>query len=186
VSDRALPGRQGTIVWAISPFDLAQPFGVVQHDGSEHHYPTGRDLAKAVMAKAEPPEFDVRVPAKVRPVLLLQDRPTERFKDYAALQMSRVEKFAADAQTRIRDGRERSLFYLGHDKAKYGLDKEFAVDLTSLHRVHGSAIVSAPLGRIDIGELRTVCERLVEVCDLDLANLIVRKASELLARLREQ
>jgi hypothetical protein len=181
-----LPGRQGRIVWAISPFDLTAPFQVVQHDGSERRYDGARELGQAIRRGDEPPEFDLRVAAKIRPVLLLQDRPTGRFADYAALQMTRLEKFAAGDRQRIRNGEERSLFHLGHNAAKYGLDKEHAVDLTTLHRVHTSAIVSAPIGRIDVAEFRTVCERVVEVSDLDLANLIVRRASELLERLKKR
>ncbi len=179
-------GRQGSIVWAIAPFEVATPLAVVQHDGSERRYDSGRELASAVRRRIEPPEFDLRVPAKIRPVVLLQDRPTARFRDYAALRLGRLEKLTADEQAAIREDRARGAIYLGHDRERYGLDKEYAIDLTSLHRVHSSAIVSAPSGRIDRSQLRRTCERLVEVSDLDLSSLILRRASELLVRLEDR
>jgi hypothetical protein len=63
----------------------------------------------------------------------------------------------ADQQA-VRDGDGETLFYLGHDKRKYGMDKEYVIVLTSLHRVHRSAIVGNPVGAIDQAELRTLCE----------------------------
>jgi hypothetical protein len=55
--------------------------------------------------------------------------------------------------------------------------------LTSLHQVHRSAIATDPVGVLDEAEFRILCERLVKVSDLDLANLIARKAGDLVARL---
>lgn len=76
-------------------------------------------------------------------------------------------------------GEEETLFYLERDKRKYGIEKEYAVLLTSLHRMHRSAIATDPVGALDEAQFRVICERLVKFCDLDLSNLIPRKAGNL-------
>ena len=174
---------KGAIVWAISPFDVKQPFRVIEHDGTETRLPDAQTLARSVFKREMAGDFEIALGAKLRPVLLLQDRPGGRLEDFAALRLLRIEKFDPADQQTIRDGNEETLFYLGHDKRKYGMDKEYAVLLTSLHRVHHSAIATNPVGCVDQAEFRTICERLVHISDLDLSNLIVRKANELLARL---
>ncbi len=177
--------RRRAIVWAISAFEVKQPFRVIEHDGSETRLADASSLARKVLAREMSGEFELAVAAKLRPVLLLQERPARRFEDFAALRLTRLEKFNATDQQAIRDGQEQTLFYLGHDKRKYGIDKEYAIMLTSLHRIHSSAIVGEPVGSVDSGEFRTICERLVQVSDLDLSHLIVRRAGELVARLTE-
>jgi hypothetical protein len=182
VTTGRLRGLRGTIVWAVSAFDVEEPFRVYQHDGSERRL-AGRDLAEEVLRRELAGDFELVVGAKLRPVLLLQDRPAGRLDDYAALRLTRLEKFAGAEQQAIREGREPTLFHLGHDEGKYGMDKEYAVDLGSLHRLHRTAIVGRPRGAVDVGEFRTICERLVRVSDLDLSNLIVREAAAFVARL---
>lgn len=175
--------RKGAIVWTISPFEVKQPFRVVEHDGTETRLPDAQTLAHKVFKREMAGDFEIAVGAKLRPVLLLQDRPVGRFEDFAALRLLRIEKFDLADRQRIRDGDEQTLFHLGHDKRKYGMDKEYAVVLTSLHRVHRSAIAANPVGCVDQAEFRTICERLIHISDLDLSNLIARKANELVARL---
>jgi hypothetical protein len=182
----ARPAYRGAIVWAVSPFDVGQPFRVVEHDGTETRLPDAQTLARRVFEREMAGDFEIVVAAKLRPVLLLQDRPAGRFEDFAALRLLRIEKFAPADQQTIRSGAEETLLYLGHNKHRYGIDKEYAVVLTSLHRVHRSAIVGNPVGAVDQAEFRSLCERLVHVCDLDLSNLIARKASEFVARLAQR
>lgn len=178
--------RKGAIVWATSAFEVKTPFRVLQHDGTETRLADARSLAAKVLGKEMAGDFELAVGAKLRPVLLLQDRPAARLQDFAALRLTRLEKFDPSDQQAIRDGQEETLFYLGHDKRKYGMDKEYAVILSSLHRVHRSAIATAAVGAVDEAEFRTICERLVKISDLDLSNLIARKAAEFVARLRQQ
>jgi hypothetical protein len=180
------PARKGAIVWAISAFDVKQPFRVLEHDGTETHLPDAQSLARSVLGQEMAGDFEIAVRAKLRPVLLLQDRPASRFQDFAALRLMRVEKLAPAERQTVRDGNEETLFYLGHDSGKYGMDKEYAVLLSSLHRVHRSAIASNPVGAVDEAELRTICERLVKVSDLDLSNLIACKAAEFAGRLAQR
>lgn len=176
------PTGKGAIVWAVSAFEVKQPFRILEHDGTQTRVPDVQTLARKVLKKEISGDFEIAVEAKLRPVLLLQDRPTGRFEDYAALRLVRLEKFDPADQETIRDGGEETLFYLGHDKRKYGMDKEYAVLLTSLHRVHRTAVAGKPAGAIDTAEFRTISERLVRVSDFDLSNLIARRASEFLAR----
>jgi hypothetical protein len=180
------PTGRGAIVWAISTFEVRQPFRIVEHDGTETRLPDAQSLARRVLKREMGGDFEIAVGAKLRPVLLLQDRPAGRFEDYAALRLVRLEKFDIPDQQAIRSGDEETLFYLGHDKRRYGMDKEYAVLLTSLHRVHRTAVASKPVGAVDKAEFRTISERLVRISDLDLSNLIARKASELVGRLTQR
>lgn len=175
--------RKGAIVWAVSAFEVKQPFRVLEHDGTETRIPDAQTLARKILKKEIRGDFEIAIGAKLRPVVLLQNRPAGRFEDFAALRLMRLEKFGPTDQQAIRNGEEETLFYLGHDKRKYGMDKEYAVLLTSLHRVHRSAIATDPVGAIDQAEFRTICERLVKISDLDLSNLIARKAGDLVAHL---
>ncbi|HWT94598.1 MAG TPA: hypothetical protein VN238_16500 [Solirubrobacteraceae bacterium] len=182
----ARAGHKGAIVWAVAAFDAEEPFRIAQPDGSEVRFADARELAGAVAHRKMPGDFELIVGAKLRPVLLLQDRPLGRFQDFAALRLMRLERFAPDEQQRIRDGEEETLFYLGHDKRRYGLDKEHAVVLTSLQRIHRTAIATKPIGRLNEAELRTVAERVATVSELDLSNLVAHKAAEFVQRLRQQ
>lgn len=179
----SLTGKQGALLWAISAFEPQDPFRVAAGDGTERRV-SARDLAREVRQRTIPGQFELIVPAKLRPVLLLQDRPAGRFDDFAALRLMRLETFAAADQARIRDGHEPTLFHLARNERQYGLSKEYAVLLTSLHRVHASAIASPTTGRLNVSEFRTVCERLVRVCDLDISNLIVQEAAAFVERLK--
>jgi hypothetical protein len=180
------PAGKGAIVWAISAFEVKQPFGIIEHDGTETRVPDAQRLARKVLGKEIGSDFEIAVGAKLRPVVLLQDRPAGRFEDYAALRLVRLEKFDPVDQQTIRNGDEETLFYLGHDRRKYGMDKEYALLLTSLHRVHRTAVASRPVGAVDKAEFRTISERLVHISDLDLSSLIARRASELITRLTQR
>jgi hypothetical protein len=169
----------GAIVWAVAAQGPERPFRVLQPDGSATRFSDADDLARAVRTRQMPGAFELVVPAKVRPVVLLQDRPRGRFADFAALRLVRVEKFAPSDQDTIRRGQEPTLLHLGQDEARYGLAREYAVLLTSLHRVHRTSIVGQPIGRVDRADLRTIGERVVAFTDLDLSDLIVRRAARL-------
>jgi hypothetical protein len=178
----ALPGQQGAIVWAVTLFENERPF-VVRHErtGKLATYADAEALARAVRARGIPPEFAFVAGAKIRPVLLLQDRPARRLPEYAALKLTRLAKFAPGDRDVIRSQDEPGFFHLA-DPQRYGLRDEFAVDLNALVRVNRTAIVGRPVGRLDLNEFRVVCERLVRFLDLNLANLVVREAAAFLQR----
>jgi len=178
------PGLRGAIVWALTAYVPEAPF----------HIWLGEDTPSATIRDA--PEFanQVRhqgldgeqafiVSAKLRPVLLLQDRPRKVLKEIVALRMVRLEKLSIDQQERIRKHEEPSLFHLPVAQRKYGLTKEVAIDLNALVRVHASAILPKAVGRLDDVELRVLGQRLVEHLDIDLEPLLARLVEERLEAL---
>lgn len=173
---RSLPGVQGGVVWALVPYDFRTPVVVADHPDGPTTFANVGDLVSDVRDKTLPPEFHVEVGAKIRPVLLLQDRPEGRLKEYAALKLTRIEKLAADAQESVRQQQAKRFFHLPHP-ARFKLGKEFAIDLLSLVRIHQLAIVAPPQGKLNENEFRVVCERLVRVMDLDIAHMVVREAA---------
>lgn len=180
----SLPGDQGAVYMAVVPYAAEPPFRLTQPDGSEHTYENARDLAIAVRRQEEPIDFSITVQAKIRPVLLLQDRPLARFHEYAALQITSLANLPSQVAQRVRNQEESSLFHLDARRTRYGLRNESVIDLQSLMRVRKAGLVGKKLGSVDESEFRTICERLVAVTDLDLNNLIVREASKLIGRLR--
>jgi mRNA-degrading endonuclease toxin of MazEF toxin-antitoxin module len=181
---RRLPGDQGSIYWAVVPYAAQQPFHVAQPDGSERVYQSSTDLASAVKQQQEPIDFAIVARAKVRPVLLLQDRPLGRFPEYAALQITSAHNLESAVAHRVRAQEEPALFHLDAGRRRYGMRTDSVIDLQSLVRVRRGALVGRNIGSVDENEFRTICERLVAVSDLDLRNLIVREAGALLERLK--
>lgn len=172
-----LPGRQGSIVWALVLYENERPFNVVADDRVTP-YESAADLARAVQNQELGPELTVEVGAKVRPVLLLQDRPAGRLKEYAALKITRLAKLDTEMQELVRAQRAPHFFHLRTTSGP-----EQAVDLLSLTRVHDTAILSNQRGKLNENEFRVVCERLVRAMDLDLANVVAHEASDLIKRL---
>ena len=94
MSAQTLPGLQGAVVWALVLFENEAPFSVSDDAGATTRYADIRALGQAIRNRRLPPEFTVAIGAKVRPVLLLQDRPQGRLPEYAALKLTRLEKLA--------------------------------------------------------------------------------------------
>jgi hypothetical protein len=118
-----------------------------------------RDAAAVAQAiRDREPTFHVQ--AKLRPVVLLQDRPRGALPEYATLKLAHFTKLSVADQQRVRDGQEPALFFLRVDKSKYGLAQENAVDLNSLVRVHRTAIVTRPVGHLDENEINVLGRRL--------------------------
>jgi hypothetical protein len=181
VNRTPLPGRQGAIVWALVLFENEQPFHATGRDGAERTYEDIRSLSEAVRKRDLSPEFTVRLGAKVRPVLLLQDRPQGRLPEFVALKLTRLEKMREEMREAIKAQRVERFFYIP-EPAKFGLRGEFAVDLLALTRVHESAIASRPRAQVNANEFRVISERMVRVMDLDLSHLVAREAVALLKR----
>ncbi len=161
-------GMRGAIVWAFTAFQPEAPFELVGTDGIARSYATSASVAAAVRdgELARVPTFEVA--AKLRPLVLLQDRPRGVLPEYAALKLARFTKLSVGEQARVRNGDEASLFYLSQHKSKYGLGQENAVDLNSLVRVHRSAIVTRPVGYVDENEIDVLGRRLAVFLDIDL------------------
>lgn len=157
---------RGAIVWAFTAFQPEAPFEL------ERTYPDAAAVAKAIRDGELEREPTFKVPAKLRPLVLLQDRPRGALPEYAALKLARFTKLTPAEQERVRNGDEPALFHLRQDKPKYGLARENAVDLNSLVRMHRSAIVTRPVGYLDENEIDVLGRRLAEFLDIDLTPAI--------------
>jgi len=182
--DQPAPGLRGAIVWAIVSYIPEAPFRLWPGDG----HPAGeiadaQAFARQVRRQGLDAEQTFLVNGKLRPVLLLQDRPRRALREIVALRMVRLETLSKTQQTSIRDQREPSLFHLPVRPAKYGLSKEMAIDLNALVRVHASAILPRAVGRLDDNELRVIGQRLVEHLDIDIEPLLARLVEERLEAL---
>ncbi len=182
--DRSEIGLRGAIVWTIVAYVPQAPFYLWL--GEEH--PTGEiadahAFAQLVRRQGLDAEQTFLVEGKLRPVLLLQDRPRRALREVVALRMVRLETLSEIQRASIRAQREPSLFHLPVRPAKYGLSKEMAIDLNALVRVHASAILPKAVGRLDDNELRVVGQRLVEHLDIDLEPLLARLVEERLEAL---
>jgi hypothetical protein len=168
----SIPGRprglRGAIAWAFTTYQPEAPFELVGLDGQARSYPTAPDVARAIRANELAPTPTFHVEAKLRPLVLLQDRPLGALPEYAALKLARFAKLNAPERQRVRDGDEPALFHLPLDKVKYGLSQENAVDLNSLVRVHRSAIVTSPVGYLDLNQVDVLGRRLATFLDIDL------------------
>jgi hypothetical protein len=182
--EQPAPGLRGAIVWAIVSYVPEAPFRLWL--GEQH--PVGEiadagAFARQVRHQGLDAEQTFLVKGKLRPVLLLQDRPRRALPEILALRMVRLEKLSETQQGSIREQREPSLFHLPVRKEKYGLTKEMAIDLNALVRVHASAILPKAVGHLDDNELRVIGQRLVEHLDIDLEPLLMRLVEERLEAL---
>jgi hypothetical protein len=161
-------GLRGAVLWAFTAFQPEAPFGLVDVHGDDRLFPDAPAVARAIKdgELAQAPSF--KVAAKLRPLVILQDRPRGVLPEYAALKLTRFTKLDADSRQRVRDGLEPALFHLPLNKSKYGLTHENAIDLNSLVRIHQSAIVTSPVGRLDENEIDVLGRRLVRFLDIDL------------------
>lgn len=172
---------RGAIVWAVAPYVPQAPFRI--WGGPEQpvaSIATAAELARQVLRRGLDAEQSFIVAAKLRPVVVLQERPRRALPEYAALRILRLEELSEARRESVRAHAEASLFYVPVDPRKYGMTKEGAVDLNSLLRIHESAIAGRPIGRLDAVELRNLGERLAEHLDIDLTAAIERKARGLL------
>jgi len=159
---------RGAIAWAFTTFQPEAPFELVGADGCARSYATAPALAHAIKTGELAPTPAFAVAGKLRPLVFLQDRPRGALPEYAALKLTRFTKLNEPDQQRLRDGGEPALFYLPINKTKYGLARENAIDLNSLVRVHGSAVVTRPVGYLDANEVEVLGRRLASFLDIDL------------------
>jgi hypothetical protein len=128
-------------------------------------------------------EVTALVTVKPRPVLVITE-PTPRYNEVLALRLWRLGKLAAEEQEAVRNGETEDLFHLRPDSFG-GLEEENAAQISSSLRLPLSAVnLSEPLGSVNENELRVLHERLVRIHGLDLRNLIIGKARDLIEDLR--
>ncbi len=169
-------GLRGAIVWAVTPYVPQAPFRIwLASDRRVAGVPDAVTYARQARHWGLEAEQTFLVEGKLRPVVLLQDRPRAVLPEVVALRMVRLEQLPPKKQDSIRAGHEPSLLHLPVRKEKYGLGREVAIDLNALVRVHASAFVPTAVGRLDDAELRILGERLAEHLDIDLEPLIAAR-----------
>jgi mRNA-degrading endonuclease toxin of MazEF toxin-antitoxin module len=164
-------------VWALTLFENEAPFRVPAPAGARGRYSSVASLAAVTSA---PRGVELAVGAKVRPVLLLQDRPLGRLPELVALKLARIGKLSASARARIVAQRSPLFWFLGRDPARYGLRQEAAIDVAAIVRIHPSAIAGRPVAVLDDEVMAEVAERLARVLELDLSALVRREAAAIL------
>jgi mRNA-degrading endonuclease toxin of MazEF toxin-antitoxin module len=178
------PGVRGAIVWALVGFVPEAPFRLWHGDQHPHSsLPDARTFAQQARHQGLDAQQTFLVDGKLRPVLLLQDRPRNVLREIVGLRMVRLEALPGSQQTTIREQREPSLFHLGVHESKYGLSKEMAIDLNALVRVHATAVLPRAVGHLDDSEMRVIGQRLVEHLDIDLEPILARLVEERLDQL---
>lgn len=179
-------GLRGAIVWAVAPYVPEAPFRIWLGEGHPvAEIADARAYARQARHQGLEAEQTFLVRGKLRPVVLLQDRPRAALPEIVALRMLRLETLGPEKQEGIRAEREPSLFHLPVRKSKYGLSREMAIDLNALLRIHATAFVPRAVGRLDESELRVLGGRLVEHLDIDLEPLVATRVEERLEALRE-
>lgn len=179
-----LAGLRGAIVWAVVACVPEGPSRLWQGVGSEPaEVPDATTFALRVRQEQLTADQTLLVDAKLRPILLLQERPRGVLREMVALRMVCLEKLSDSQRNSIRDQHEPSLFHLPIRPSKYGLTREMAVDLNALVRIHASAMLPRPVGHLDDNEMRVIGERLVEHLDVDFEPLVTRLVEQRLAQL---
>jgi hypothetical protein len=164
-------------VWALTLFENEAPFRVM---APEELRGTHRSVAGLASAARAPHRVELAVGAKMRPVLLLQDRPIGKLPDLVALKLARLGKLSTSARSRIVAQRSPLFWFLGRDPTRYGLRQEAAVDVAAVVRVHPSAIAGRPVALVDDEVMTEVAERLARLLELDLSALVRREAAAIL------
>ena len=170
------PGR-GSIVWALTLFENEAPFRALAPARARGSHRSVASLAAATRVSRG---VELAVGAKVRPVLLLQDRPIGRLPDLVGLKLTRVLRLSVAARARIVAQRSPLFWFLGRDPSRYGLRLVAAVDVAAITRIHPSAIAGRPVAVVDDEVMTAVAERLARVLDLDLSALVRREAAAIL------
>lgn len=182
---------RGKIVYAFTSFVPEAPFEIINPSGSRASYRSTAEILEAIKAdelSADTQEYVVA--AKLRPVVVLQDRPRGVLREYAALKLTRLNKLSEEARKRVRQQHEPALFFLDHGNARYGLKQDNAVDLNSLVRIHETAILPGQLGELDANEIDVLGRRLAVYLDIDLGAAIregvLKRFAELAAEQRRR
>lgn len=183
---RRLAAARGALAWAIVACVPDTPHRLWCGDGVKPlELPDAASLAREVSHQSPQLDRALLVEARLRPVLLLQDRPRDVLRDAVALAVVGLEQLSDAQRASVREQREPSLFHLPVRPNKYGLHREMAVDLNALVRIGASAILPRSVGRLDDNEMRVIGERLVEHLDIDLELVIARQVEERLAQLTQ-
>jgi hypothetical protein len=163
---------------AVAPFAPEPPYRL--YAGGDHEPVSVPDTSSLVKVGEE---VTALVTVKPRPVLVITE-PSFRYNEVLALRLWRFGKLTAEEQRAVREGETEDLVHL-RPESFGGLEEENAARISSSLRLPLSAIdMTGPLGSVNENELRVIHERLARLHDLDLRNLILSKARDLIEDLR--
>jgi len=158
---------------AVAPFAPEPPYRLYAGPNEPFSVPDTPSLVRVGK------EVTALVTVKPRPILVITE-PSFRYGEVLALRLWPFSKLTAEERREVREGETEDLFHLRPDSFK-GLEEESAARISSSLRLPLSSVdLSEPLGAINENELRVIHERLVRIHDLDLRNLILGKARDLL------
>jgi hypothetical protein len=171
-----MPALTGAIYRAVAPFAPEPPFRVY---AGERAPPLLVDETPK-LTEAETAEFTILTPVKARPVLVIAE-PRSRYGELLVLRLRRLSRLTASERAAVLAGEADDLFHLDPELCP-GLQEENAALVSTMTRLPVSAMdLARPLGRLGRDQLRTIHERLVGACDLDLHDLVVEQAREMVA-----
>ncbi len=181
MSDQHAGRLAGSVRWAVVPFAPSPPFRLYAGPGSDPIVVHEADTVINAARGGGDAELSYIVPAKARPVLLLNDPPGEHHREVTALRLLRLSRLSAGEQQRVRSHQDELLFHLAPDR--FNLPDENAAMVTAIVRLHVDAIGSAPaLGRLEDSEMRVLGERIIGFYGFDIRLLLERHIRELAAR----
>lgn len=169
----------GSVRWAVVPYPPRPPFRIYAGKERAPFEASGADeIVRAATRPGGEAAFTFLVPAKARPVLILNDPPHELHREVVALRLLRLNKLTAEQQQAVREGRDDLLMYL--EPERFDLPHENAVLLSAVVRLHADAIATGPpAGTLDAEELRVLADRLIRYLRLDTQLLVERRLRQL-------
>jgi hypothetical protein len=157
-------------VWAVVPYVPEAPFSLYRVDAEPLELRDATPLFRA--ARKADSEFTFLVRGKVRPVLVLADRPDPRVEEYLALRLVRLSELREETRAKVVAHEDELLLHVRRERVP-GLAEDFAVMIGAPVRVHVTAVDDADvLGRLGNDELRAVHERFVKLHGFDLLELV--------------
>lgn len=165
--------------WAVAPFAPEPPFRL--YAGQEHPPIEVQHVGRLHSARDE--QLTLLVPIKVRPVLVITE-PSARYNEVLVLRLRRLNILDEAQREEVRKGRAEDLFHLRPEGFPELPEENAAIITTSLRLPVSALDTSTPLGVVNENELRVIHERLVRAHALDLRNLVLDKAQDLVRALR--
>lgn len=170
----------GSVRWAVVPFTPRPPFRI--YAGADHEpfeIASAEQLIEAASRPGGEASFTFLVTAKARPVLILNDPPSDHHREVVALRLLRLAKLQPKDQVAVRNGDDELLLYLPPDR--FQLPEENAAMVSAIVRLHAEAIdtSTAAAGTLSDQEQRVLADRLIRYLRFDTQLLVERRLRQL-------
>ena len=182
MSSRGRGRLTGTVRWAVLPYAPRPPFRIYAGEGQVPIVSPAVDaIIEGMRKRGGDAELTYLVSGKARPVLILNEPPSEHHRDVTALRLLRLPRLGEEQRERVRRGEEQLLLPLPPDR--FDLPEENAVMVSALVRLNVDAIGSGPsLGELSEDEFRILGERIIRFYGFDTRLLVERRIRELVAK----